>query len=233
MATLPEAKGDFGSRLFFQRFNKHLDHSILKLKKDQEAKDRLDLSGRSEISKVAMERGRTNSKESTSLSRRTRLPKNLLTAYHSQPPKKHPHKRKVLPTDSTLVVGNTGRLEDKEQSLGCLSQVAKDMRLLFTQIPKLTAQHVKREGGRSPGRPNSRGTGATGPFPRVSASSTPGRQPVPPTDSARSRSQHRPKVSGRREKEKLDITSFHEFFSQFHQKSRHLLQQLEANILRK
>lgn len=230
MATLPEAKGDLGSRLFFQRFNKHLDHSIQKLKRDQETKDRLDLSGRSEIFKATMDRGKADSKDSTPLSRRTRLPKDLLSAYHSQRPKKPLLKRKVLPTDSTLLVGNTTRLDDKEQSLGCLSQVAKDMRLLFTQIPKLTAQIAKKEGGRSPGRPTSR---AAGPFPRVSASSTPGRQPVPPTDSARSRSQHRPKASVRREKEKLDITSFHEFFAQFHQKSRHLLQQLEANVLRK
>lgn len=230
MATLPEAKGDLGSRLFFQRFNKNLDHSIKKLKRDRETKDQLDLSGRSETSKVILERGKPDQKDSTPLGRRTHLQKDLLIAYHPHRPKKPFLKRKIRPADSSLIAGNTSRLDEKEQSLGCLSQVARDMRLLFTQIPKMTTQIVKKEGRHSPGRPVSRGTGQ---FPRVSASSTPGRQPVPPADSARSRSQHRPKVSGRREKEKLDITSFHEFFAQFHQKSRHLLQQLEANVLRK
>lgn len=56
---------------------------------------------------------------------------------------------------------------------------------------------------------------------------------MPPSDTARSRSQHRPKASARRVKDQVDLVGFQQFFTEFHEKSRNLLRQLEVSVVGK
>jgi len=120
----------------------------------------------------------------------------------------------------------TEEVKPPTEALGVLSQVASDLRALFAKAPTHPREpHPP---------PQVRQTSPkAAPLPRISVSSTPRRQPVPPSDTARSRSQHRPKASARRVKDQVDLVGFQQFFTEFHEKSRNLLRQLEVSVVGK
>lgn len=218
----PVAKEDesLPSPLFYHRFNRKFDQRMKQLLMDHsflaQAKD---------------------PEKPAAISRRSKLnvSKGTISAYsHAFPKnKKILAKRKLLQNDMSAA-----KPPENDTSLSSLSQMASDLRTMFAKMPRPPKPDVSKltqETRRTPEKhPSPKLVPlAYNAFPRVSASSTPRRQPVPPSDTARSKSQHRPKASSRRGKDPIDMSNFQQFFAQFHLKSRQLLQQLEANVLGK
>lgn len=191
-------------KLFHHRFNRKLDQHMKKLMKDFPSP-----------SNAALDRAQDTRPDSiVPLSKRkwTNKPSvysQLLSAF---PKGKRARRKGEAPKPPT-------------EALGALSQVANDLRALFARAPIRPREKHPPEQHTLPQ--------AAAPLPRISVSSTPRRQPVPPTDTARSKSHHRPKVSARRIKDQVDLVGFQQFFADFHQKSRNLLQQLEASVIGK
>ena len=208
-----EDKGDSKeeAKLFHYRFNRKLDQHMKKILKDFPVP-----SGEASAQPKAPQSPTPNSIIPLSKRKRTAKPSvysQLLSAF----PKGRRARRRLV-EDS----------KPPTEALGLLSQVASDLRTLFAKAPTHTrephppVQQIRQVSPK-----------ASNPLPRISVSSTPRRQPVPPSDTSRSKSQHRPKVSARRIKDQVDLVGFQQFFADFHEKSRNLLHQLEVSVIKK